>query len=130
VSYINQHLPVAERLGKPLVVEEFGLPRDGHSFEVTAPTSLRDALYGRVFSILEKHAAAGGHVAGANFWAFGGTARPVKGQTFWKEGDSYMGDPPMEEQGLNTVFDGDKSTWQMIKTFSKSLEKSRRRAVK
>ena len=130
LSYIEQHLPVAERLGKPLVIEEFGLPRDRHSYEVTAPTSLRDALYGRVFSILAKHAATGRHIAGANFWAFGGTARPVKGQTFWKEGDSYMGDPPMEEQGLNTVFDGDESTWKVIKTFSKSLEKSRRRGVK
>jgi mannan endo-1,4-beta-mannosidase len=129
MAYIEEHLRVAERLGKPLVVEEFGLPRDGHSFEVSATTTLRDTLYGRVFSVLEKHAAAGGHVAGANFWAFGGTARPAKGQTFWKEGDAYMGDPPMEEQGLNTVFDSDRSTWQLIKSFGKSLEKVAQREV-
>jgi mannan endo-1,4-beta-mannosidase len=130
MSYIEEHLRVAERLGKPLVVEEFGLPRDGHSFAITAPTSLRDAFYGRIFSLLEKHAASGGHLAGTNFWAFGGTARPVKGQLFWKAGDSYMGDPPMEEQGLNTVFDSDQSTWRLIGAVSKSLENARRRSVK
>ncbi|HYN84507.1 MAG TPA: cellulase family glycosylhydrolase [Pyrinomonadaceae bacterium] len=123
LAYIDEHVRVAEKLDKPLVVEEFGLPRDKHAFDPSAPTTLRDALYGRVFSVLEKHAASGGHVAGANFWAFGGTARPVEGQTFWKAGDPYMGDPPMEEQGLNTVFDGDESTWRVIKSFGKSVRK-------
>jgi hypothetical protein len=55
-----------------------------------------------------------GVVAGVNFWTFNGGQRPIKGQTFWKEGDEYMGDPPMEEQGLNGVFDTDKSTWDLI----------------
>jgi mannan endo-1,4-beta-mannosidase len=87
---------------------------------------LRDGLYAKVFAVLARHAAAGGHVAGANFWAFGGAARPLKGQTFWKEGDDYTGDPPMEEQGLNTVFDGDATTWRLIKSTTKDLEKSRK----
>lgn len=127
-SYIAEHLKVAERLGKPLVIEEFGLPRDGHSFDPEAPTTLRDALYTRVFSTLAEQAAAGGHVGGANFWAFGGTARPVRGQVYWKAGDDYMGDPPMEEQGLNSVFDGDKSTWKLIKSFGESLKKGRKQS--
>lgn len=127
LSYINQHLLVAERLNKPLVIEEFGLPRDNHSFEISSSTSLRDTFYSKIFTVLEKQAGVGGHIAGANFWAFGGIAQPLKGQTNWKEGDSYMGDPPMEEQGLNSVFSSDKSTWQVIRAFSKSLEKSRRR---
>jgi hypothetical protein len=38
-----------------------------------------------------------------------------------------MGDPPMEEQGLNSVFDGDRSTWEVIKSFGESLKKSRGR---
>jgi mannan endo-1,4-beta-mannosidase len=129
LNYIGEHLPVAERLNKPLVIEEFGLPRDKHSFEINAPTSLRDSFYGKILSTLEKQAGTDGYIAGANFWAFGGTSRPVKGQTFWKEGDDYMGDPPMEEQGLNSVFDSDESTWRMIKAFSKSLEKSRSRSA-
>jgi mannan endo-1,4-beta-mannosidase len=125
LAYIEEHLRVAEKLNKPLVLEEFGLPRDGHSFDPTAPTTLRDGLYAKVFDVLARQAAAGGHVAGANFWAFGGMARPVKGQIFWKEGDDYTGDPPMEEQGLNSVFDGDETTWRLIKSTSKELEKSR-----
>jgi mannan endo-1,4-beta-mannosidase len=126
LAYIDEHLRVAERLDKPLVLEEFGLPRDGHSFDPATPTTLRDGLYAKVFGVLTRHAAAGGHVAGANFWAFGGTARPVKGQTFWKQGDDYTGDPPMEEQGLNSVFDSDASTWKLIKSTTKDLEKSRK----
>ncbi|HEY9284187.1 MAG TPA: cellulase family glycosylhydrolase [Pyrinomonadaceae bacterium] len=129
-SYIGQHLPVAERLGKPLVIEEFGLPRDAHSFDVNATTALRDSYYAKIFSVVEQHARAGRHVAGANFWAFGGTARPVKGQTFWKAGDNYMGDPPMEEQGLNTVFDSDASTWKVISAVGKALARGGDGAVK
>ncbi len=121
LSYINQHLPVAERLGKPLVVEEFGLPRDGHSFDPAAPTTLRDAYYAKILSFVEQHAAAHGRISGLNFWAFGGTARPVKGQSFWKAGDNYMGDPPMEEQGLNTVFDSDESTLKVIRAAARTL---------
>jgi mannan endo-1,4-beta-mannosidase len=67
----------------------------------------------------------GGHVAGANFWAFGGTARPKKGQIFWKQGDDYMGDPPMEEQGLNTIFDSDVSTWKTINNAKCKLPNAR-----
>ncbi|MET0648958.1 MAG: DUF4126 family protein [Pyrinomonadaceae bacterium] len=128
LAYIEEHLRVAEKLKKPLVVEEFGLPRDGHSFDPAAPTKLRDGLYAKVFAVLARHAADGGHVAGANFWAFGGAARPVRGQTFWKEGDDYTGDPPMEEQGLNSVFDGDASTWSLIKSTTKDLEQSRKKS--
>jgi mannan endo-1,4-beta-mannosidase len=150
-EYIKQHIEIAQRLRKPLVIEEFGLPRDvvgeqpkvsvpampqsrkeeadgvsppslvgsasesGQqsparlSFDPATPTTLRDEYYRRVFSYI------GGPVAGANFWAFGGTARPIPGQVFWKVGDEYMGDPPMEEQGLNTVFDSDASTFQVIR---------------
>ena len=125
LSYIDQHLGIAERLDKPLVIEEFGLPRDNHSFDLSASTSLRDTFYSKIFSVLEKQRCANGYIAGANFWAFGGTSRPVKGQPFWKEGDGYTGDPPMEEQGLNTVFDSDKSTWKLIRQFSKSLEEGK-----
>jgi mannan endo-1,4-beta-mannosidase len=129
LSYIEQHRLIAERLNKPLVIEEFGLPRDNYSFDVSSSTSLRDTFYSRIFTLLMKQSDTAGYIAGANFWAFGGTARPVKGQTYWKEGDDYMGDPPMEEQGLNSVFDSDESTWQVIRSFSKSLENSRSRAA-
>ena len=126
VAYIKDHILVARRLRKPLVIEEFGLPRDGlpqrrgdaeksavsFSFGPGSPTSLRDAYFREILSYV------GNGVAGANFWAFGGTARPIEGQTFWKRGDAWMGDPPMEEQGLNSVFDVDRSTWNVIRRAS------------
>ncbi|MCO4292519.1 cellulase family glycosylhydrolase [Solitalea sp. MAHUQ-68] len=116
--YIIQQQKIADKLQKPLVVEEFGLPRDLHSFSPQATTTARDTYYNAIFSEWQKSVVNAGSVAGCNFWSFGGTARPVKGQTFWKEGDDFMGDPPQEEQGLNTVFDSDKSTWKLIKKFT------------
>ncbi len=120
-GYIQQHLPVAERLNKPLVIEEFGLPRDGHSFAPDSKTSFRDLYYRKIFSFIGNQPCGNKYVAGANFWAFGGTARPVEGQIFWKAGDEYMGDPTMEEQGLNTVFDSDESTWKIIAAVAEEI---------
>ena len=45
---------------------------------------------------------------------------PVKDQTYWKPGDDYLGDPPVEEQGLNSVFDSD-STVSLIERYNKML---------
>ncbi len=129
VEYLDQHLAVAKRLDKPLVIEEFGLPRNNQSFDISASTSLRDEYYRKIFSILDKQPSNNGYLAGANFWAFGGTARPVRGQIFWKNGDAYMGDPPMEEQGLNTVFDSDESTWKVIKSSSDLLKNNQKQVV-
>ncbi len=120
-EYINQHLPIAQKLNKPLVIEEFGLPRDKQSFDINSPTTFRDDYYGKIFSMLAENAKTNGALAGAAFWAFGGTSRPIKNQIFWKQADDYMGDPPMEEQGLNTVFDSDRSTWKLINSFSRNL---------
>ncbi len=120
-AYLNEHLAVAQKLDKPLVIEEFGLPRNAQSFDINSSTSLRDDYYGKMFAFVTESAKSGGVLAGANFWAFGGTSRPTKNQIFWKAGDDYMGDPPMEEQGLNTVFDSDQSTWTVINKYSKSL---------
>lgn len=119
LDYINKHVVVARELNKPLVVEEFGVPRDGHSFDVTATTALRDHYFNTLFSFWQQQRAAQDVLAGVNFWAFSGTARPIKGQEFWKAGDDYQGDPPMEEQGLNGVFDCDTSTWQIITAYTR-----------
>jgi mannan endo-1,4-beta-mannosidase len=116
-SYIAIHVADAAMLGKPLVIEEFGLPRDGQSFDPSSTTGLRDKYFKYVLSYVKTSP----HVAGANFWAFGGPARPRKAQVFWQVGDEYTGDPPMEEQGLNTVFSGDRSTWQVIRSASRRV---------
>jgi mannan endo-1,4-beta-mannosidase len=120
-EYIQAHEHAARGIGKPLVIEEFGLPRDSLSFAPAASTVLRDRYYDLVFGQLRRSADSGAVIAGANFWAFSGQARPVAGQTFWKAGDDYLGDPPMEEQGLYGVFDSDTSTWALIDKYVHAL---------
>jgi mannan endo-1,4-beta-mannosidase len=117
-DYVNEHIEIAEKLKKPLVIEEFGLPRDGQSFDINSPTTFRDDYYSKMFAFAAENKKSNGVLAGASFWAFGGTARPVENQVFWKKGDEFMGDPPMEEQGLNTVFAGDKTTWAIINKYA------------
>ncbi len=113
-SYISRHLAAARKIKKPLVIEEFGLPRDGHIYEPSATTALRDRYYAAVFSSWEQSVQNNGAIAGANFWTYNGVVYPKTGEISWKEGDDYRGDPPMEEQGLNGVFNSDSSTWTVI----------------
>jgi len=120
VDYIDKHAVIARRLQKPLVLEEFGLPRDNHSFDIHATTDLRDDYYRSVFNEWQSDKETNDVISGINFWAYGGTAKPKQGQVYWKDGDDYMGDPPMEEQGLNSVFNSDTSTWKMIRNYTKN----------
>lgn len=112
-DYIDRHLAICTRLGKPLVLEEFGYPRDGFKFELGTPTKGRDAFYEYVFSLVVNHAEHGGYFAGCNFWGWGGLARPRHYEQ-WQVGDDYTGDPAQEAQGLNSVFSGDASTLRVI----------------
>ncbi|WP_345947918.1 beta-mannosidase [Mucilaginibacter sp. PAMB04274] len=119
-NYIDRHVTIAEKLNKPLVIEEFGLPRDLHSFDPTSSTLWRDKYYHFVFSIWQSSVQKQGVINGANFWAVGGTARAKPEQKYWwKPGDDYTGDPPQEEQGLNAVFNTDDSTWKVIRSYTK-----------
>ena len=98
-EYISAHKELAARLGLPLVLEEFGFPRDGFSPSMEASTRARDTYYAYVFSQV------GTLLDGANFWGWSGFARPVHEQ--WQSGDPYSGDPAQEAQGLNGVYIGD-----------------------
>jgi mannan endo-1,4-beta-mannosidase len=120
-NYIDAHAAVTNALGKPLVIEEFGLPRDSHAFSTGSTTFFRNQYYAAIFEKLITSAHAKGNISGANFWTFSGTGRPSYKQLLWKKGDDVLGDPPVEEQGLNSVFDTDKSTWKVISDYSKKL---------
>ena len=119
-KYIADNLAVARRLHKPLVIEEFGLPRDGIRFDAASPTTYRDKYYAKILSYIGGRPGGNDFIAGANFWAFAGSARPIKRQVFSKPGDPYLGDPPMEEQGLNSVYDTDRSTWLVIRNAARA----------
>lgn len=113
-EYIENHLTVCAKIHKPLVMEEFGYPRDGFSFSPATTTKGRDGYYKYVFSLVGDNAASGGYFAGCNFWGWGGLAKPAHDQ--WQVGDDYTGDPAQEAQGLNSVFSSDTSTLKVVKS--------------
>ena len=104
-------------MGKPLVLEEFGFPRDGMAIAPGSPVTSRDSYYEFVFSIIRDS----GMINGANFWGWGGDARPV--HRGWQPGDDYSGDPAQEDQGLNSVFSADRSTTDMIRRLNSEISR-------
>ncbi|WP_443731156.1 glycoside hydrolase 5 family protein [Segatella buccae] len=120
-DYIDRHLAICARLSKPLVMEEFGYPRDGFSSSLSSTTEGRDGYYKYVFSLVGDNAEKGGYFAGCNFWGWGGFAKPRHEQ--WEVGDDYTGDPAQEAQGLNSVFVTDMTTLQVVKA---EVERMRR----
>lgn len=122
-EYIDRHLEIARRLSKPLVIEEFGFPRDDFRFAEGTPTNGRDAYYGYVFSRLVESAGSGDMLGGVNFWGWGGFAERNPAHTIWEKGDDYSGDPAQEAQGLNSVFVSDSSTLELIRETTAALNK-------
>ena len=48
-DYISTQVGIARRLGKPLVIEEFGFPRDGSGLDASSGTRLRDRFFALVY---------------------------------------------------------------------------------
>ena len=120
-KYIDDHMVIARKYSKPIVLEEFGFPRDGFSFSKEAPTTARDEYYRYVFDLIRQDRESGGLFAGCNFWAWGGFAGQNPDHVFWEKGDDYTGDPAQEQQGLNSVFATD-STIEIIKAENQKLQ--------
>ena len=122
-AYIDTHIKLAQALNKPLVLEEFGFPREGGANAPTVPTSHRDRFYRMVYDAVEASAARQGPFAGSNFWAWGGEGRALHADAMMQPGDTaYVGDPPQEPQGRNSVFDSDSSTIALIKAHAAALK--------
>lgn len=115
-KYIREHERAIAPAGKPIVIEEFGYPRDGMEIAEGTPTLGRDTYYEYILTRVADPKSA---VKGINFWGWGGDAVPR--HRSWQPGDPYTGDPAQEDQGLNSVFDSDKSTLGIIARFSKKL---------
>ena len=115
MAYIDEAFTALQGYGRPIVLEEFGYPRDRFLFTPGSPTKGRNAYYKYVFSIIRDS----GKIAGCNFWGWGGRAK-VK-HTIWQRWDDYVCDPAQEEQGLNSVFRVDKSTMKIIKTMTMQI---------
>ncbi len=120
-EYMLEHLEVAQRLKKPIVLEEFGFPRDGFQFPKTTSTESRDAYYQFVFDQIANPELGNGYLAGCNFWAWGGDAEQSPDHIYWQVGDDYTGDPAQEQQGLYSVFSTD-TTVPIIKAANERLK--------
>jgi len=122
-DYMASHVRLARRLEKPLVIEEFGYPRDGaDAFAPSIATTYKDRFYGQIYAAIEADVAAGGPLAGSNFWAWNGEARSQHADHRFQRGDlAYMGDPPHEPQGWYGVFDSDAGTQAAIRTHAGRL---------
>lgn len=121
-EYIDMHLEIAEKYGKPVVLEEFGFPRDNFQFKQGTSTASRDRYYEHVFGRIIESAKTDGLFAGLNFWGWGGLAGQSETNIYWQPGDDYCGDPAQEQQGLNSVYASDASTIAVIKDATLAIE--------
>ncbi len=120
-DHVEMHNQIAtDVLKKPLVLEEFGLPRDLENYSPDSPTTARDEYYRRMFAQVAESCEAGRALQAANFWAWAGEGRT---SAMENSAGKFLGDPPCEPQGLNSVFDTDTSTLAVIAAANEKLSK-------
>ena len=75
-TYVGRHVALARQLGKPLVLEEFGLTRDGGAVDAGSPDD-RTGWFLRVplRTCYCDFARSDSPLAGSNFWTWGGEER-------------------------------------------------------
>ena len=116
IQYFQTAAVEAASLGKPLVLEEFGLARDWNPlqdiYNPNSPTTARDQFYTAMFQQVLTAIGKGEPLAGANFWAWAGAARP---------GYPWIGDPPHETAGWYSVYDSDSTTQAVIADFARQM---------
>jgi len=115
-AYFRRLAQDAAAMGKPLVLEEFGLARDWapkkNNLDPASTTATKDLYYAALYRLVEESIAAGGPAMGDNFWAWAGEARP---------GMSWVGDPPHEPAGWYSVYEADASTVAIISGHAKRI---------
>jgi len=105
-----------------MVLEEFGLGRDGSSYDPRSTVDIRDKYSRALFEIVYEMADVNQTMSGVNFWAWGGEGRPSnRGGGWWSKGDQFTGDPPHERQGWYSVYDTDISTKSVIRELAKKF---------
>jgi mannan endo-1,4-beta-mannosidase len=122
-KYIDDHIKVANNLKRPIIIEEFGLPREHENLIAGSSTADRDIFYSYIFERIVESRKNNGPLQAANFWGFGGEGKAVNATGKWNPGDPLTTDPPQEPQGLNSVFSADKSTLDIIKKYNLELKK-------
>lgn len=121
-EYLKTQERIARALNKPLIVEEFGFPRDGERYDPSVDTSFRQRYYRLIYDAVEASLANGGPICGSNFWAWNGEARAEHADHRFLDGDrQYMGDPPHEPQGWYGNFDSDRAMLELIRAHAEKL---------
>ena len=137
-------------VGVPLVLEEFGIARDGAVGDVAryspqATVRWRDTYFRDVLTqacLMAQDPAS--PLVGANVWAWGGLADecttdawtgneereeremacgggPWQPGGWWEPGVAFTGDPPHERQGWYSIYQGDLTTKQVLREFAKCM---------
>jgi mannan endo-1,4-beta-mannosidase len=120
-AYMDEHITVANKLNKPIVMSEFGFPREKESLSLDASVENRNKFYTSIFNRIIESKTRENALAGLNFWGFAGFAKTNAETGLWKHGDDFSADPPQEPQGLNSVFASDVSTLKIISEANKNL---------
>ncbi|MBJ2173543.1 beta-mannanase [Aureibaculum sp. A20] len=120
-AYMDEHILIAQKLKKPIVMSEFGFPREKESLSKEASVENRNVFYNAIFDRIIESKNKQGVLAGLNFWGFAGYAKTNPDNGKWMHGDDFTADPPQEPQGLNSVFASDTSTLNIIKKANKQL---------
>ncbi|CEH15864.1 hypothetical protein CBOM_05078 [Ceraceosorus bombacis] len=124
LQYLREIERWAQELGKPVLLEEFGMPRDNwlnaeqsYLYSSNISTSSRDRLFEQVLiQILDSFEHRKGWI-GAIPWAYAGAYRPER-QNLNKYGMLWAGDPPHEAPGWYSVYDTDEAM-RLLKEQSK-----------
>jgi mannan endo-1,4-beta-mannosidase len=116
VAYIDKHLQIARELGKPVVMEEFGLPRDSSLTTIGIPTTAKDKFFEKILSLVLDSVSNGAPIAGANFWFWGGEGSPQNFNYKWGFGNPLRG-----VDNFNSIYYSDISTIEILKKYANKL---------
>lgn len=120
--YIDEHHSFAVASGRPMVLEEFGFPREQERLTTDASTQYRDQFIEAILDKLLYSKRTDGVFSGINTWAYGGFGKAnPESHGVWAVGDDYLGDPAQEPQGLNTIFATDTTTFELKKRYALQL---------
>jgi len=121
-AYFTEHVVASMNLNKPIVLEEFGLARDGGSYDPATSTVWRDVFLAAMFGEIYDSASEGGPAVGDNFWAWAGEGRPSEPfGAYWQPGDPWTGDPPHEHQGWYGIYDQDVTTLDLVSAHATAM---------
>ncbi len=122
-NYWNDHVTAAQKLHKPIVLEEFGIARDSSSFNPESTTYWRDRFYQYLLDKVTASVQNNEPVKGFNFWSYSGEGRPPRPGQYWQKGDTFIGDPPHELQGWYGVYNEDSTTINVVKDCKLTITK-------